>query len=164
MLLYLDFDGVLHGDEVYRRPGRGIHVAYGRLFEHAAALEAVLEPFPTMRIVLSTTWVQVLGFSRTVARLPPGLRTRVIGATYHRRHTSDWLKQTRFNQIIADAGRRRIGSQWLAIDNDAEGWPDYQRNHLVLTDGRVGLQPHDLQLLHERLSAGGDDDGTGKRG
>lgn len=54
------------------------------MFEHAPLLVALLAPYPDMRIVLSTSWVRVLGSMRKVARrLPPVLRARVVGATVH---------------------------------------------------------------------------------
>jgi hypothetical protein len=152
MLLYLDVDGVLHCDSVYRAPGRGIYITRGRLFEQAPALETALKPFPQLSIVLSTSWVEAVGYSGTLKRLPVALRLRVVGATYHRKHTPTWRMQTRFNQIVADVARRRIGDRWLAIDDDAFGWPDSMRQHLILTKGSIGLQPEDLALLVQRLT------------
>lgn len=150
--LFLDFDGVLHPDSVYREPGRGIHLrGGGGLFMHAPALEEALEPFPAVQIVLSTTWVSVLGFASAKKRLSTALQDRVVGATYHRRHTVTWESQTRYQQIIAHVIRRGLGARWVAVDDETEGWPPDRRQHLVSPQSAVGLQPADIQLLTQRL-------------
>ncbi len=57
-ILYLDYDGVLHPEDVWRHPKRGIHFgsagAGHRLFEHAGLLDEVLRPYPQVRVVLYT--------------------------------------------------------------------------------------------------------------
>jgi HAD domain in Swiss Army Knife RNA repair proteins len=148
MILFLDFDGVLHPDAVYRVPGRGIvletallpeEYANTFLFCYRPFLESVLADFPKVSIVLSTSWVATLGFDRSREQLSQALRARVLGATYHRVYTPKWHDQTRFEQILEYVARHRLGSRWLAIDNDHEGWPDSQYDHLVLTDDHAGL-------------------------
>jgi hypothetical protein len=57
---YLDFDGVLNSDAVYKVRGRGIVVRDSELFEWAHFLEEALVPYPHLRIVLSTSWVREL--------------------------------------------------------------------------------------------------------
>jgi hypothetical protein len=171
MVLYLDYDGVLHADDVRlhrRRPtvyvdGRPRPDLAGTLFAHAGLLEAALEPYPGLRIVLATSWVQVKNFSYAKKRLTAGLQARVIGATYHSsmsRDSTGWSSRvratfsdlTRYQTICADAHRRGIGS-WLALDNDVEGWPDSMR-HLVVApaDEVLGLaQPGIIDELSEKL-------------
>ncbi len=57
-VLYLDYDGVLHNDSVYRVRGQGIVIRDGVLFEWAHYLVEALRPYPDIRIVLSTSWVR----------------------------------------------------------------------------------------------------------
>jgi ABC transporter transmembrane region/HAD domain in Swiss Army Knife RNA repair proteins len=87
LVLYLDFDGVLHPEDVRMDRKRRPYVASPpghELFEHAALLHKLLAPHPDIRIVLSTSWVHVYGsVSKVAKRLPPALGARVIGATYH---------------------------------------------------------------------------------
>lgn len=141
-LLYLDYDGVLHHENVLRHPRRGIYLGAPpefRLFQHAELLEALLAPHPTVRIVLSTSWVRVLGYSRTVKRLTPGLRARVIGATYHSRmNEGAFVMLPRGVQVLDDVQRRQPAG-WIALDDDGVGWPEEHRHRLVLTDERLGL-------------------------
>ena len=61
--LFLDFDGVLHPDEVYRVGGRIVLRVDGfSLFEWSSILDELLAPYPGTQIVLSTSWVRILGF------------------------------------------------------------------------------------------------------
>jgi hypothetical protein len=157
-VLYLDFDGVLHPEEVWRCPGSGPYVASPpghQVFEHAALLERCLEPYPGLRIVLSTNWVLVFRSVRKVARrLPPGLRERVAGATFHRQMDPGWFRSIpRGVQVWGDVCRRRPDA-WLALDDDEAGWPAVGRAHLVRTDPVLGLSdPAVLADLQTRLAA-----------
>ena len=163
MILFLDFDGVLHPDAVYRVPGQGIVLKTAMLpegyentflFCYLPYLESVLADFPKVSMVLSTSWVSVVGFERARECLSPGLRERVLGATYHSLYTPNWHYQTRFEQIFAYVARHRLGSRWLAIDNDPEGWPAVQYENLVLTDDDAGLgDTAAVSRLRERLAS-----------
>jgi hypothetical protein len=156
-VLYLDFDGVLHPEEVWRYPGSGPYVASPRghqVFEHAALLERCLEPYPSLRIVLSTNWVLVFRSVRKVARrLPPALRDRVVGATFHRQMDPAWFRSIpRGVQVWGDVCRRTPDA-WLALDDDDAGWPAVCRRHLVRTDPVLGLSaPSVLTELQTRLT------------
>jgi len=165
VVCYLDFDGVLHGPNVYRHPRDGITLggansAGRRLFEHARSLEDVLQPFPQVRIVLSTDWVRRLGFSRTRSFLPSLLAARVIGATYHAAaHGRDdvmrnsFEQSSRAEQILADVKRRRPIS-WFAIDDDTSDWPDAHRSNLIECTGDSGLgSAAAMAALAQALSA-----------
>jgi hypothetical protein len=104
--------------------------------------------------VLSTSWVRVFRFSTSAKRLPLALRERVIGATFHSRMNREVFEQKpRYLQILEDAARRKP-LDWLAIDNDAAGWPDEHRHRLVLTDDIDGInQRRILDELREKLLA-----------
>lgn len=163
MIIFLDYDGVLHPDEVYWYKKLGIVLKTANLpdeFQHldlfcyTDILVDVLQGFEGAQIVLSTSWVQSIGYSRTLNRLPDVLRRRVIGATYHTQHTPRWNDQTRFQQIRENVMYRGLGSEWVALDNDDFGWPDDQRDRLVHTDDYRGLDdPEVLENLKKLLSA-----------
>jgi hypothetical protein len=148
IVLYLDFDGVLHDDEIYWSPKRGI---YGKtpgrtLFEWAPLLEDILKPYPEVRIVLSTSWVRVKSFNYAKYKLPASLQSRVIGATYHRRQmvSHEFAATPRGRQVYADVLRRSPGF-WMAIDDDPDGWPDQFRDNVVLTQQDTGISPPGVQ-------------------
>jgi hypothetical protein len=150
-VLYLDFDGVLHPDEVYRIRGRIILQCDGmNLFEWAPLLAEHLEPYPDLRIILSTSWVRVLSFSEARAWLPDSLASRVIGATWHSAMDKHWwINLSRYQQVSLHAKRHRI-TRWLAIDDDTQGWPDGGRGQLVHTDSLLGIATPATQALLRR--------------
>lgn len=160
MVLYLDYDGVLHPDEVYLDAHNRVYLrGEGTLFEHAALLEAMLAPFPQLRIVLSTSCVRMKGFDRAWKRLPQALRERIIGATWHGRFTQDdqllewWINHSsRYEQILHDI-KRRQPDDWLALDDDALGWPSTEAHRLVVCDPMRGLGEWRTQEAFERRLA-----------
>ncbi|WP_443751096.1 HAD domain-containing protein [Asticcacaulis solisilvae] len=150
MILFLDYDGVLHPDEVYTRGNRPYLAVAGELFMWAYVVEDALADLPDIRIVISSSWARFLGFERAKAALPPALGQRVIGATWHtgmkvsdhgpplRYPETVWDRMTRYQQIARWAKRAGL-SDWLAIDDNDEGWPDTHRHHLVHTLSATGL-------------------------
>jgi hypothetical protein len=156
-IVYLDFDGALHPGEVWfdrttrrsqlREPGH-------ELFESVHLFEAAIAPYASVQIILSTSWVQTYGLEQTRAFLPMTLQPRVIGATYDPRSPDAWrwARLTRYDQIALDVQRRK--PRWLAIDDNALGWPPSAYESLVLVPTQLGLAcPRAQALLHARLKA-----------
>ena len=140
--LYLDFDGVLHPDEVYRRRDGSILVKYvpgmnAALFMWAAGLEERIFN-RDVQVVLATSWVKVLGFQRALDRLPESIASKVVGSTYHSSRRQDWDQYTRYQQIQGHATRHRIQT-WLALDNDVEDWSPKAEHHLCACDDITGI-------------------------
>lgn len=158
-VLYLDFDGVLHHEEVWITTKLGIyipqHIAPGRsLFEWMLHLERSLENYPAIRIVLSTSWVQVRSYEFAKKHLSPSVQKRMVGATFHNRHhiRRDFTATPRGQQIADDVDRRKPSS-WVALDDDANGWPSWCIENLVRCDGGKGLSdPLTIDTLVEKLS------------
>lgn len=150
-IAYLDYDGVLHPDAVYWKLKKGIFLdGPGTLFEHARILEHLLEPWPDVQLVLSTSWVPMFSFSRARRFLPEGLKKRVIGSTWHSSMRSDWEWKnwwetaSRFDTILQDVMRRRPAA-WIALDDDVADWDPRLSNHLVATQGNQGLNDRAVQ-------------------
>jgi len=163
VVLYLDLDGVVHHEKVLWHPRKGIYMspyeaAGHTLFEWVPILESVLDPYPAVALVLSSTWCIRPGYSATLKRLPASLRARFIGGTYHKRvHGVDPWNLSMFRttprgvQVQEDAQRRKP-RQWIALDDDLEGWPDSCRENLVACEGTTGLSnPVVQQELREKL-------------
>jgi hypothetical protein len=162
MIIFLDFDGVLHPDSVFKLPKKPIELrAAGALMMYAPVLEAVfdeLDPDGKVGIVLSTSWVRCLGFSKTLKKMPSGLKNRVVGATWHSgmkkfdgrpysRSADPFNLLPRWQQINWYVKRHQI-QHWIAIDDlhsNTEIWPDDLRDHLVLTEGAKGLGCQSVQ-------------------
>ncbi|MBK5374667.1 hypothetical protein JFT81_08470 [Pseudomonas sp. TH43] len=141
-VLFLDFDGVLHPDDVYRtRSGLELR-APGQLMMHAGILVEILEDFPQVRISLSTSWVRILGYRRARAALPPELQALTVSSTWHSRMPRAPLEgydlYNRYQQIRAAVTRAGL-TDWIALDDDPfESWPDHDRR-LIRTDSNLGL-------------------------
>lgn len=162
--LYLDIDGVLHHEAVMWHHRRGIFMspseAPGRtLFEWVGYLEAALEPFPNVALVLSSSWCIKPGYGKTLKWLPEGLRQRFVGGTFHKLvHGADpWAisafkSKSRGEQIVTDV-RRRKPRAWIALDDDTEGWPLAALENLIACDGHQGLSSAAVRLrLSQKLA------------
>ena len=155
VLGYLDYDGVLHHHEVYWKKNVGAYLKAPpeyRLFQHAALLEQLLEPFPQVRLVLSTSWAFRYHYWKVRKRLPPGLQARCVGATFNYSIKGDaWHSLPRGVQVTRDAEKRQPKG-WFALDDDAEGWPEETRGNLIQTDQCEGISPPDIQqAISEKL-------------
>ena len=154
-LLYLDFDGVLHPADVWWNPRFGPHIRSPEghtLFEHSQLLAEALRPVPDVRIVLSTSWVWRYGLARTTKNLPPEVRSRVIGATWHPKvNRETFAALTRPEQVLRDV-RRRGPSAWLAVDDFTEGWPSERVGGFVASHSVDGIgEPTVLAELTTKL-------------
>lgn len=108
VVLYLDFDGVLHpfGEDAIDDYGQLL--ANPNLFCWLPTLTAALDPFPNVRIIVSSDWRRLF-VDATLIRLLGPLGSRFAG-----------IVETRFpnraDEIQADAMQRGI-SAWLALDD-----------------------------------------------
>lgn len=163
VLVYVDFDGVLHHEAVHWHPRRGIYMhpieAPGRvMFEWVHLLDGILSEFPAVMLVLSSTWCVRPGFGKALKFLPQSLRSRFIGGTFHRRHhgADEWILQSfraapRWQQILSDVGRRHPVA-WLALDDDVKDWPVDLLPNLIACEGDTGLSDRRVQAeLREKL-------------
>ena len=155
LILYLDFDGVLHHENCLWHSKIGAYLSAPEgyvLFQHSELLEQLLAPYPQVQIVLSTSWVRQYGCSKAAKNLRPVLRSRVIGATYNsnmREHEFSALP--RGLQVWSDVVKRKPRN-WLAIDDVAEGWPENSLPNFVLTHKQDGISaPEVLAKFQEKL-------------
>lgn len=141
-ILYLDFDGVLHHENVTWGHKSGAQLKAPpqySLFQHVPLLEELLAPYPEVCIVLSTSWARVYGCEKAAKRLPDGLRARVIGSTFHSRiYEEGFIAAPRGMQIWSDVLRRRP-KDWLALDDDYMHWPKWCLDKYVKTHEHEGI-------------------------
>jgi hypothetical protein len=155
-VLFVDYDGVLHRLSAHRTRC-GIVSSDPktiRLFEYAPVLEAVIEPYPEIEIVLSTSWVPTLGFDRAKNALPVALRGRVAGATFHSKYHDAWAWPIigRGVQILRYVRVHQL-RYWVAIDDQCDGFDDHDE-HLVKCDEKLALGDRKaVELLRCRLAA-----------
>lgn len=144
MVLFLDFDGVLHPD-----PCRDA----ARLFEHAPRLAAALSPFSELDVVLSTAWRTHFDATELASHLPPPLRAKVVGATGRfadidcPRALVPYRRQAECQHWIE---RERPGTEWFALDDRASGFEPYCER-LITTRSDTGLDETALNRLRFAL-------------
>lgn len=149
-VLFLDFDGVLHPDAVYLSRQGPTLKAEGILFMWAPILTNLLVDFPMISLVLSTSWVRHLGYKRALAYLPVELQQRVIGATWHSSMAKNWMDEnlwdgkSRYDQICRYAARSRL-EEWIALDDDIQGWSEDSAQRLVPCTPHLGLSASQTQ-------------------
>ena len=147
-ICYLDYEAVLHDGNVVRNRTSGmIMKTPGRVFfEWMPILDALLAPYPALKIVLSTTWARELGFDQAKHELSPSLRERVIGGTFFHAGIirAEFDALPRGLQILGDVKRRKP-TAWFALDDDDFGWPARHRANLIKTSDRAGLSEPAVQ-------------------
>jgi hypothetical protein len=123
LIVFLDFDGVLHPDPCLQA---------ARLFENAPRLALALYDFPQVALVLSTAWRQAGTFEQLVVLLPEVLRHRVIGVTPN---FSDFASAAELVPYRRQAECLRWMQQsglkddaWLALDDRPSGFTPYCEN------------------------------------
>jgi len=148
MILFLDFDGVLHEDPCYDE---------ARLFVRAPDLAQALEPFAEVRIVLSTSWRTQRTLDEMSQPLPPALRQRIVDATPlvapsetpaalrpYRRHAecACWLQR-----------HGHDGTPWFALDDRPSLFAPHCEQ-LVLCESNVGFVDATARRLQAALLRG----------
>jgi hypothetical protein len=149
LILFLDFDGVLHPARTVMGQHGPEMDGDGSPFMWADKLVDLLAEHPHVQIVLSTSWTRHLHFEQVRDFLPASLRRRVVGSTWHRIQTdpefskglqlSYWRDASRYQQVKRWVHVHRLRHRWVAIDDDAEGWEESDRARLVHTQGETGL-------------------------
>lgn len=171
MLLFLDFDGVLHHENVtlkrchpaarrYLNPHESRFLTHGGnlvegqdLFEHADRLAATLAPFPDVRIVISSTWREHFRPDKILGFLPLALADRVIGQT----PTCDKFGGvgSRLNEVLAYLdGNGFSAESWIALDDQAQlFWDDTENppDNLFILNGEEALSEAAADALYQRL-------------
>jgi len=159
VILFLDFDGVLHPARAVMGQHGPELAGDGSLFMWADKLAELLAEHLHVQIVLSTSWVRHLPVEQVRDFLPVRLRRRVTGSTWHSiLHDPEysrnlpmtyWHDASRYQQVrrwVRLHGLRR----WVAIDDDAHCWDEPER--LVHTHGETGLSdPAALSRLADLL-------------
>ena len=145
-VLFVDFDGVLHdANEAAFDFDARVLLDNPRLFEHLPLLAEALEPYPELRIVVSSDW-QALFDDAALVRLLGPLGPRFCGVTEAR-------AQTRAEAILHCAQRLKLTS-WLALD-DHESVVKASRNDLrfIACPPNTGISDATaLRTLKKRLA------------
>jgi hypothetical protein len=153
VILFLDFDGVLHAEILSSRQP---------LLSQLPLLETVLREFPVVEVVISSTWRlkwadQSVATNELRKHFSPDIAPRVIDVTphhirldsklapdglylYHRHwEIETWLRV-----------HRPPGTPWVAVDDREYLFRPFL-NNLVKVNPATGLTAEDLQELRRRI-------------
>lgn len=146
MILFLDFDGVLHPDPCFEE---------SRLFEHAPLLAPVLDEYAEVSLVLSTSWRTQYDLPELTARMPADLRSRVVGVTplfSAIRPAPALVPYRREAECIAWlAANEQTDRQWIALDDRPSLFTPYCER-LICCDSAIGLTPAAMNRLRSQLA------------
>jgi hypothetical protein len=145
VILFLDFDGVLHPEVNYNAE---------RILCNLPLLEDVLRSRPQVDVVISSTWRETRTLTELQALFTPDIRCRVIGVTPRWRDVQDaasygtYVRQAEIEAWLRNAGRS--WEQWLAVDDQKHLFRPFCKN-LFVTNPATGLTEADRELLAQRL-------------
>ena len=142
MIIFLDFDGVLHE----------IACTSKDLFSHAPRFSEMLRDHPNLEVVISSDWRKGAGsVAELVVHFDPDVRHRFVGWTgiegkgprQRERECWQWLRQH---------GREHV--RWIAIDDCPDNFgPDLPGAGVVLfTDPSVGLDDEAVTILRAMIA------------
>lgn len=134
MILFLDFDGVLHTEGEGHLPDDGTNFCF------LPRLEALLREFDGVRIVISSAWRERYSLERLREFFSEDLQHRVIGVTpLPVRDPAGYVPARREGEILAWLEENGGTQQpWVALD-DADWQFDRYLNRLVACGSFIGF-------------------------
>ena len=121
MILFLDFDGVLHPFF----PREDLPDAENQHLSYLPRFAAVLQDFPTVRLVIASDWRKRHTLDE-LRSLFGDLGSRIVGTTpVLEKIGLDWTG-CRQREVLAYLEAEKLdGMRWIALDDDAENYlPD----------------------------------------
>jgi hypothetical protein len=113
MILFLDFDGVLHG--------------YGETrFKHLPVLETVLRENPRVEIVFSTSWRENYDLNRLKGFFSEDIQPQLIGATpvLDVNKEPPYIDFVRHKEILLWLEKQNMPDRkWVILDDDDRQFP-----------------------------------------
>ncbi|MFJ9452190.1 HAD domain-containing protein [Herbaspirillum sp. NPDC101397] len=139
MILFLDFDGVLH--PLNREEGT---------LSRLPQLEITLRKFNEIDIVISSAWRQEYSLTQLRTYFSDDIQRRILDVTPVLDHLDNrYLRQAEIDLWLRDAGREYEG--WIALDDSEWLFPPGCRN-LILVDPEVGFDEAVEDALHRKLT------------
>jgi hypothetical protein len=139
MILFLDFDGVLHP---FSRPnGPLVHVPH---------FERVMREFPDVDIVISSAWREGHSLQQLRAFFSEDIASRIVDVTPQLDSMDHpFIREAEIRAWLRSAGRER--EAWVALDDIAPFFSPACRN-LLLVDTEVGFNRSTEEKLRKRFS------------
>jgi HAD domain in Swiss Army Knife RNA repair proteins len=144
MILFLDFDGVMH-------PLKGTD-----LFCREEHLARALRDFPGVDVVISSSWRETHTLTNMLTFFLTDLRSRIVGVTpvIEIRNGVDvpGVRWREINQYLSDTGNEH--RPWVALDDDPGNFPA-ECAELILCDSNHGFGNAAEKALRAALANNG---------
>lgn len=142
MIIFLDFDGVLHP---FPMAPTSIH------FSSLAPFWKVLTKMPEVSVVITSTWRERASLPQLVKLLTANggeeFTNRFIGITPILESVSDYVPGIRQREIESWLIDNCLTEEHYIILDDIEEYFDSSCTHLYLVDGTTGLTEHDAEMI-----------------
>ena len=158
MILFLDFDGVLHSTY---QPDDDPE----RVFTHVPLLAAWLEAWPGVDVVISSSWRMGHSQRTMVALLGPVIGSRVVGcAPWARQERDDNVYPTSKISVLVHERQVQVEAWMVASWDSTRAWValddmpylfEADCPHLAVCAGRQGLSRENVQALDRRAEQAG---------
>ncbi len=146
MILFLDFDGVLHPEPCYDD---------GQLFSCLPRLESVLRDFTGVQIVISSTWREKYSLSELKTFFSADIATRIVGVTPVWQKIPEIVDAVGYQRHAEIEGWLRQSGEpwrsWLAIDDKSYLFKPFLKN-LIKTNSLIGIDADAENRLRQGLS------------
>jgi hypothetical protein len=152
MILFLDFDGVLHPEPCFKR----------EYFCHLPLVEQILREFPWVELVISSAWRLTYKYERESVpqmrkHFSPDIAARVVGVTPDHRYRERADAPDGLGESLGEwecqawlQENRPAGTPWLALD-DRPQWFTPDCANLLITDYATGFTLDNGKALRQRL-------------
>lgn len=146
MILFLDFDGVLHP---------AVNYDATQLLSKLPMLETVLRHCPDVAVVISSTWRETRTLGELQSLFSDDIAPRIIGVTPQWRNIQSadtygtYVRQAEIEAWLQSAGQ--AWQQWLAVDDQPHLFRPFCKN-LMATNPATGLIESDCAIVATRLS------------
>lgn len=148
MILFLDFDGVLHPWDPKIRQDET------KMFYLVPQLERVLQNFPEVEVVISSSWREKYHLDKLRHLFSPEMRHRIIGVTPHTRFDElgrypRGCRGQEIQQWLFE--KQRDPNRWLALDDLDWLFDEKSLKNVVLCASAHGLTEEKAAELSDRL-------------
>jgi hypothetical protein len=147
VILFLDFDGVLH-PEVASLSAPGILRREGD-FSRVPQFEMLMREFPDIDIVISSAWRELNSLETLRGFFSPDIARRIIGATPVLHLEFEGRREREIRAWLRDTGREH--EAFIAVDD----WPalfSWNCDFLFTVDPERALDRQTIDALRQRLA------------
>ena len=146
MIIFLDFDGVLHPEPCREE----------QFFCHLPKLEALLREFPDVQIVVSSSWRNDRTLDELRSFFSLDIAAKIIGCTPYYRDLPELVELigvTYTRQAEVEGWLRAFGrpwEKWVALDDRAYWFKPFLPN-LIKCDANMGITDEVLSTLKTKI-------------